>query len=1274
MSAMLGDDDFDQFDKPGAERSRRRRTGDDDFDSELEDDLLEEDYLPGKKNLSDLSDEELNDDLLQSDEEEHDQQNYSAQGVTVSLNATAGAMSSFELSKSINDESVAEEPEYEEEETEGVYEEIEEPEACTEDFAETYEENDAELTEEPVEYMDDETVDEVLELEINEPLDEFQEDDYLQSYKKQKVQLQEEQQQFVEEEAEEIEELEETDIQEPANDSEELVAEPQDFQPDTKEESDEEEDEEDEGGRIRFKTERKEGTIIRLSDATRERRNIPETLELSAEAKASLMEFEEMERQRKQGRYGSRRGGRRGGNNMMPRGMGDQRNDNRRNMRDMRQSQQQPIRSLFQQQQHIQPLLPMQRSRNPNSDMMSTSPQQEKQRAGSLLGTPEQHQQQQPKNIHINPHFKGNVTPVQVPLLPIPNQPRPSVGPQRFPGMPEFQHVPSPVPGNFNPPPRLQESWRNTPPPPHPEREPFFIGDPRFPNHHMFDQRNPPPGPPPPLLNTNHPPPNQNTLPYNQPGPGFNQPGPQPRFNQPGPPPNFNQPGPQPGFNQQGHGPQQGYNQPGPQPGFNQPRFNPPGPQPGFNQSGPQPGFNQPGFNPPGPPQPGFNQPGHQPGFNQPGPQPGFNPPGVNQSGFNPPGLNQPGFNPPVSGPQTSFNQPGPGPQPNFSQAGPGPQPGFNQPGFSRERPVRINMPSPGPMGIPPFNQNSPNIRHFGPPRQPFPPGPGQPFIPHTNMQRPMQPPMQSLHQPHHLAGPPKAPMPIQQQPFRPHSQNPQASSNRIQAQQRQGPLKQRQGVPNQMVQHQQNPHARNSNLRELPIAPSHSLDMGKRRPDSAPAAQVKPIGTTAPQARCAAARNPQEAKPMNVPYQVKEEAKVEEQYPDEDEETRKYRLKIEEQKRLREEILRRKELRRQQQAGARKKELLERLSQQLPVNTQHGHTEQEKQPIQASNNGNPIMPHTSVQARPNVKNRLQKPDSTNSPPKIHPLQHTAGANMGFQGQTKKIVKQTVQNRVVGENQFQRVQQVRPAVSTVPTGPPQTVKVVSVQAQQQEQRPAKRTVMQRSNSGGGDGQHIASKVRVIKLTGGAGDGIIASSTEGNLQMQNPQQNLQQRPPFQQRQGVVRKVTLAKGTVQQPQYFKGQPRIPRSQGEPGVPHVVNSVQAHHQPNKVIMRGRGRGVAGQMGRGRLMPNKQNLRVVECKPQPCVVSVEGLSSSTTDIQLKNLLMSVGPIQSFQMLPHQRKAVATFKEPLHALAFQQKFHRHMVDLSHINVSLVTE
>ena len=49
-------------------------------------------------------------------------------------------------------------------------------------------------------------------------------------------------------------------------------------------------------------------------------------IELSAEAKAALLEFEERERQHKQGRYGSRRGGRRGGASLC-RGVGDQRRE-----------------------------------------------------------------------------------------------------------------------------------------------------------------------------------------------------------------------------------------------------------------------------------------------------------------------------------------------------------------------------------------------------------------------------------------------------------------------------------------------------------------------------------------------------------------------------------------------------------------------------------------------------------------------------------------------------------------------------------------------------------------------------------------------------------------------------------------------------------------------------------------------------------------------------------------------------------------------------------
>uniref|UniRef100_A0A481BNN0 RNA-binding protein 33 isoform X4 n=1 Tax=Sus scrofa TaxID=9823 RepID=A0A481BNN0_PIG len=419
--AGAGDDDFDQFDKPGAERSWRRRAADEDWDSELEDDLLGEDLLTGKKNQSDLSDEELNDDLLQSDNE--DEENFSSQGVTISLNTTSGMVTSFELSDNTNDQSGEQESEYEQGEDELVYHKSDGSELYAHEYPEEgqYEGPDAELTEDHMEYVEEPEEgqlynDEVLDIEINEPLDEF---------------------------TGSMETLE--------------------LQKDVKEESDEEDEDDEESGRLRFKTERKEGTIIRLSDVTRERRNIPETLELSAEAKAALLEFEERERQHKQGRYGSRRGGRRGGSSLC-RGVGDQRRESsdRARGKEPRPAllptqppvlthsprlipppqpqpppppppppQQQPIRSLFQQQQ-LQPLLPLQHPHHPSPPQgVHMPPQME---APRVMMTPPPVTPQQPKNIHINPHFKGAVvTPVQVPLLPVPSQPRPAVGPQRFP-------------------------------------------------------------------------------------------------------------------------------------------------------------------------------------------------------------------------------------------------------------------------------------------------------------------------------------------------------------------------------------------------------------------------------------------------------------------------------------------------------------------------------------------------------------------------------------------------------------------------------------------------------------------------------------------------------------------------------------------------------------------------------------------------------------------------------------------------------------------------
>ncbi|XP_036212068.1 RNA-binding protein 33 isoform X2 [Myotis myotis] len=979
MAAALGagggagaaDDDFDQFDKPGAERSWRRRAADEDWDSELEDDLLGEDLLSGKKNQSDLSDEELNDDLLQSDNE--DDENFSSQGVTISLKTTSGMVTSYELADNTNDQSGEQESEYEQGEDELVYHKSDGSELYAHEYPEEgqYEGQDAELTEDHMEYVEEPEEeqlynDEVLDIEINEPLDEF---------------------------TGSMETLE--------------------MQKEIKEESDEEDDEDEESGRLRFKTERKEGTIIRLSDVTRERRNIPETLELSAEAKAALLEFEERERQHKQGRYGSRRGGRRGGP-LMCRGMGDQRRENseRGRMKDHRPAllptqppvvthsprlipptqpqpppppppQQQPIRSLFQQQ-PLQPLLPLQHPHHPSPPQgMHVPPQME---APRVMMTPPPVTPQQPKNIHINPHFKGAVvTPVQVPLLPVPSQQRPAVGPQRFPGPPEFaQHTPGPVPNNFSQPPRLplQDQWRAPPPPQ--ERDPFFLGvsgEPRFPSHLFLEQRSPPPPPPPPtLLSSAHPVPTPSPLPFTQPGPAFNQQG--------------------------------------------------------------------------------------------------------------------------------------------------------QQPVFPRERPVRPTLQPPGPVGLLHFSQpGSAATRPFIPPRQPFLPGPGQPFLPahaQPNLQGPLHPPLPPPHQPppqpqqqpplqpppqhppppqpqhqpphqpqqhqhhHHLSVPPPPLMPMSQPQFRPHMQTaqPQQNSSRMQCPQRQG-LRHNttsQNVTKRPMQQLQPTAARNSNLRELPIAPSHVMELSNSRGASTPGAHGKPMDSMSPPLR-PGPRNTQgktdlKAKPISPEGQPKEEAKTEPEFPDEDEETRLYRLKIEEQKRLREEILKQKEMRRQQQAGARKKELLERLAQQQQQQQQQqlcstgAPAEREEPPaLPLPTNGNPLLPFPGAQGRQNVKNRLLVKNQDVALSSLQPKTSNfvpPGANMQYSGQPVKPLKHL----------RHRVLQTQPEDGDEPP-PAQTARVTALQGRPPDSKPgAKRTVMHRANSGGGDGPHVSSKVRVIKLSGG----------------------------------------------------------------------------------------------------------------------------------------------------------------------------------------------
>lgn len=90
------------------------------------------------------------------------------------------------------------------------------------------------------------------------------------------------------------------------------------------------------------------------------------------------------------------------------------------------------------------------------------------------------------------------------------------------------------------------------------------------------------------------------------------------------------------------------------------------------------------------------------------------------------------------------------------------------------------------------------------------------------------------------------------------------------------------QNVTKRPMQQMQPTAPRNSNLRELPIAPPHVIEMSTSRCSSTPAAQVKPIMSTSPPSRPGLGpRNAQgkaegRVKPLSPVGQPKEEAKTE--------------------------------------------------------------------------------------------------------------------------------------------------------------------------------------------------------------------------------------------------------------------------------------------------------------------------------------------------------------------------------------------------------------
>uniref|UniRef100_G3NIE3 RRM domain-containing protein n=1 Tax=Gasterosteus aculeatus TaxID=69293 RepID=G3NIE3_GASAC len=582
------------------------------------------------------------------------------------------------------------------------------------------------------------------------------------------------------------------------------------------------------------------------------------------------------------------------------------------------------------------------------------------------------------------------------------------------------------------------------------------------------------------------------------------------------------------------------------------------------------------------------------------------------------------------------------------------------------------------PRGPPPFQDHGrplaqqplqplipPHLAHRSPPLRPqMEPPPRMMGSPPPNF-----PPQQQHH--HHQQQPPPHAVPLM----------PPAQSQPRPAV---GPQRfpQAHGSPRQMTPRLQNPQQRNmsnrlrmqmqqrnSNLRELPVAPGNATMNSAR-----PAANIRPVAKATQGMR--PGQNTQPV-PDGGRGRGQANAKMESQLggagplahaspsicvfvsqdPKEDEETRQYRLKIEEQKRLREEILKRKEMRRQMQAGVRKKELLDRRNtpsqgpspshiqpsqpqQHQPLRTQQSLTQSLKNPNQAT----AIPPNGGPQIsapRPNVKARLQmvKGGGQQQPP--------PGPGPDQQWKPPPRRNSAVQNVIRPAAQIQSNQVPQKIIPVTPSaGPGQAP------ARTPGPKPgAKRTVMQRAKSF--EGQQVPQKVRVVKLSG-------ASGGNGTVAAGEPPQPQGTRSATPLGQPAQRKVTMAAGQQQQQQ-----------QGPAGTPQAGRGIGGNYPCAQVVVPGRGRGRgAVPIGRGRPMATRQRQR--GAVSERCTVSIEGLSSSTTDLQLQNLLRSIGPIEMFKMMPQQRKAVATFSSPQHAESFQMSFHRHMIDLSHIDVALI--
>lgn len=187
-------------------------------------------------------------------------------------------------------------------------------------------------------------------------------------------------------------------------------------------------------------------------------------------------------------------------------------------------------------------------------------------------------------------------------------------------------------------------------------------------------------------------------------------------------------------------------------------------------------------------------------------------------------------------------------------------------------------------------------------------------------------------------------------------------------------------------------------------------------------------------------------------------------------------------------------------------------------------------------------------------------------------------------------------------------------------------------------------------------------------------------------------------------GGGKKVLVRKISQSCPNQMSGPPQVnpsPQDKKPPVLKHPVNRQIRMQGPNAAggqdrqvkfpnPSMGRGQPLQRPMGTGPINTRKVPVNLAAAKEQTNVgrrvlldgdgntgkkatmIAVDNLSSSTTERTINQMAKACGQVESLQLLKSQRKALIRFRTGDQAQKFFKKFHRHMLDLSHINVTVL--